>query len=94
MYAFGVLMWELYTGQQPYRALLSHIAKREDRHRALLARVVHEGLRPMFPQGVPQVGCLPGAPAWGGREGGQGRAREGKGGGAKPAGRAGRQHLS
>ncbi|KAG2439441.1 hypothetical protein HXX76_004797 [Chlamydomonas incerta] len=54
MYAFGILMWELYTGQQPYRALLSHISKREDRHRALLARVVHEGLRPIFPPGVPQ----------------------------------------
>ncbi|KAG2502013.1 hypothetical protein HYH03_000509 [Edaphochlamys debaryana] len=53
-YAFGILMWELYTGQQPYRALLSHISKREDRHRALLARVVHEGLRPVFPPGVPQ----------------------------------------
>ncbi|EFJ53200.1 hypothetical protein VOLCADRAFT_86237 [Volvox carteri f. nagariensis] len=39
MYAFGILMWELYTGQQPYRTLLSHISKREDRHRALLARV-------------------------------------------------------
>lgn len=46
---------ELYTGQQPYRALLSHISKREDRHRALLARVVHEGLRPIFPPGVPQA---------------------------------------
>ncbi|GIL67254.1 hypothetical protein Vafri_20688 [Volvox africanus] len=54
MYAFGILMWELYTGQQPYRELLSHISKREDRHRALLVRVVHEGLRPSFPSGVPQ----------------------------------------
>ncbi|GFR43418.1 hypothetical protein Agub_g4499, partial [Astrephomene gubernaculifera] len=54
MYAFGILMWELYSGQQPYRALLAHIPKREDRHRMLLARVVHEGLRPQFPPGVPQ----------------------------------------
>ncbi|KXZ52008.1 hypothetical protein GPECTOR_10g1030 [Gonium pectorale] len=52
-YAAEVLR-ELYTGQQPYRSLLSHISKREDRHRALLARVVHEGLRPLFPTGVPQ----------------------------------------
>lgn len=76
MYAFGILMWELYTGQQPYRALLAHISKREDRHRALLARVVHEGLRPVFPPGVPQVGADRGAGGRTARHGGCGETRE------------------
>ncbi len=86
MYAFGILMWELYTGQQPYRALLAHISKREDRHRALLARVVHEGLRPVFPPGVPQVGHGVG------RRGGRAdhRAGQERAGQRSSTGRAGR----
>ena len=44
VYAFGVLLWELFTGRQPFRGV----------PRALLGHeVAHQGRRPEFPPGCP-----------------------------------------
>ena len=44
MYAFGVLMWEMYTAQRPYGSMKQH---------QLVEEVVMRGLRPKFPPHAP-----------------------------------------
>ncbi|KAL6746275.1 kinase-like domain-containing protein [Haematococcus lacustris] len=45
VYAFGILMWEMYTGQRPYGNL---------KQQQLVEEVVMRGLRPKFPFDAPQ----------------------------------------
>lgn len=45
VYAFGILMWELYTCKAPYQELGDF--------NAVPALVVKQGLRPTFPQDMP-----------------------------------------
>lgn len=45
-YAFGILMWELYTGARPYSGLAPG---------AIAQRVFSEGLRPAFPPDAPEA---------------------------------------
>eukprot|EP00955_Chlamydomonas_euryale_P012255 131748-Chlamydomonas_euryale.AAC.1 len=45
VYAFGITLWELYTGQRPYRGV----------PRIVLGHaIVFEQKRPAFPDGTPQ----------------------------------------
>lgn len=45
IYAFGIVMYELYTGEQPYKG---------QKHGDIIRRVSRENLRPSFPSGTPE----------------------------------------
>ncbi len=45
VYAFGIIMWEIYTGTVPY----AHMA-----HPQIMVAVVTHNLRPKFPDGCPE----------------------------------------
>ncbi len=45
VYAFGIIMWEIYTGTQPF----PHMA-----HPQIMVAVVTHNLRPKFPDGCPE----------------------------------------
>ncbi|KAF8056396.1 MAP3K12 [Scenedesmus sp. PABB004] len=46
VYAYGILMWELYTGQVAFSDLVAGSAK-------VLQTVINDGVRPQFPDGAP-----------------------------------------
>jgi hypothetical protein len=58
VYAFGIIMWELFTGQRPYGNM---------RQQKVVEEVVLRGLRPRFPAGEPAGGfCSATLPSPGG----------------------------
>ncbi|GIL79555.1 hypothetical protein Vretimale_12236 [Volvox reticuliferus] len=52
-YAFGVVMWEMLTGNRLYSDLFTSGREKRVRDKLILAKVAHEGLRPVFPEGTP-----------------------------------------
>ncbi|PNW80138.1 hypothetical protein CHLRE_08g379500v5 [Chlamydomonas reinhardtii] len=52
-YAFGVVMWELLTGNRLYSDLFTSGREKRVRDKLILAKVAHEGLRPVFPDATP-----------------------------------------
>ena len=53
VYSFGVLLWELYTGQRPWAGL---------RHAKIVVKVTLEGKQLDFPFGTPQRFKVPSSP--------------------------------
>lgn len=49
-YAFGIVMWELYTGQRPYSDMFNNARDKRMRDKLILSKVAHENLRPTFPE--------------------------------------------
>jgi hypothetical protein len=57
VYAFGILMWEMYTGQRPYGSM---------KQQQLVEEVVMRGLRPKFPSHAPHGYVILAMAAWSG----------------------------
>jgi hypothetical protein len=55
VYAYGIIMWELFTGQRPYGNM---------RQQKVVEDVVLRGLRPRFPAGTPQAYASLAAACW------------------------------
>jgi len=54
VYAFGIIMWEVYTGQRPYAELLNSTRDKRVRDKTIVSRVAHENMRPVFPETAPR----------------------------------------
>ncbi|GLC40874.1 Receptor-interacting serine/threonine-protein kinase 3 [Pleodorina starrii] len=63
-YAFGVVMWEMLTGSRLYSDLFTSGREKRVRDKLILAKVAHEGLRPVFPEGTPHEYALLARRCW------------------------------
>lgn len=53
VYSFGIIMWEMYSGQRPYLELLQSNRDKRLRDKTILSKVAHEGMRPQFAPSSP-----------------------------------------
>lgn len=49
VFAFGIIMWEIYTGQKPFAALAESMPAGRERSKMILSKIAVEQVRPEWP---------------------------------------------